>query len=141
MRSTYEKELPEANEHLQRFFDTAANIAGREGKRLFGLLGVDMAHIGRRYGDRLDARANAGEMLSVKDRDQQLIAQLKGGDPDAYWSLIQEHQDELKWCGASPFYTLLKILPKLKGQLLDYNQWQIDPQSVVSFGALRFEAA
>jgi AmmeMemoRadiSam system protein B len=141
VRSTYEKELPEANEHVQRFFDTASNIAARKGKRLFWLLGVDMAHIGRRYGDRLDARANAGEMLSVKDRDQQLIAQLKGGDPDAYWSLIQEHQDELKWCGASPFYTLLKILPRLKGQLLDYNQWQIDPQSVVSFGALRFEAA
>jgi hypothetical protein len=26
----------------------------------------------------------------------------------------------------------------VKGELLDYHQWQIDPQSVVSFGALRF---
>ena len=141
VKSMYDKEMPEANEHLHRFFDCAANMAAREGKRLFWVLGVDMAHIGRRYGDRLDARANAGEMLAVKDRDQQLISQLSAGDAAAYWSLVQEHQNELKWCGASPFYTLLKVFPKIKGQLLDYNQWQIDPQSVVSFGALRFESA
>jgi MEMO1 family protein len=141
VRSTYEKELPEANGHLHRFFDAAGNMAAREGKRLFWVLGVDMAHIGRRYGDRLAVRANAGEMLAVKERDQQLIWQLSAGDAAGYWSLVQEHQEELKWCGASPFYTLLKVFPKIKGQLLDYNQWQIDPQSVVSFGAMRFENA
>jgi hypothetical protein len=32
----------------------------------------------------------------------------------------------------------MKIMPGVKGELLDYHQWQIDPQSVVSFGALRF---
>jgi hypothetical protein len=30
-------------------------------------------------------------------------------------------------------------MPPLKGELLDYCQWQIDPYSVVSFGAMRFE--
>jgi hypothetical protein len=30
-------------------------------------------------------------------------------------------------------------MPPLSGELLDYDQWQIDPQSVVSFGALRFQ--
>jgi hypothetical protein len=44
----------------------------------------------------------------------------------------------MKWCGSAPFYTFLKVMPGLKGQLLDYHQWQIDPQSVVSFGAMRF---
>jgi hypothetical protein len=32
----------------------------------------------------------------------------------------------------------MKVMPGVKGELLDYRQWQIDPQSVVSFGALRF---
>ena len=141
VKSTYDGVMPEANEHVQRFFDGAANMAAREGKRLFWVLGVDMSHIGRRYGDPLNARANAGEMLGVKERDQQLIHQIAEGDAAGYWSLVQQHQEELKWCGASPFYTLLKVLPKMKGQLLDYDQWQIDPQSVVSFGAFRFENA
>jgi hypothetical protein len=29
-------------------------------------------------------------------------------------------------------------MPSCQADLLDYHQWQIDPQSVVSFGALRF---
>ena len=141
VRSIYDGILPEDNEDVQRFFDAAANLAAREGKRLFWVLGVDMSHIGRRYGDRLNARANTGEMLEVKDRDQQLIKKLIGGDRTGYWSLIQQHQDDLKWCGASPLYTFLAIMPRVKGELLGYQQWQIDSQSVVSFGALRFQGA
>jgi hypothetical protein len=51
---------------------------------------------------------------------------------------VQHGHDDLKWCGASPLYTFLKVMPGLRGDLLDYHQWQIDPHSVVSFAALRF---
>jgi AmmeMemoRadiSam system protein B len=139
VRSIYEGGLPEDNEQVRRFFDTLANIRSREGNRLFWVLGVDMAHMGRRYGDPLTAYADRGEMIGVRERDQERIAQLAAGDAAGYWDLIQKNQDDLKWCGASPFYTFLKIMPPLKGELLDYSQWQIDPYSVVSFGAMRFE--
>ncbi|HXE11011.1 MAG TPA: AmmeMemoRadiSam system protein B [Bryobacteraceae bacterium] len=139
VRSIYEGGLPEDNEHVRRFFDTLANIRAREGKRLFWVLGVDMAHMGRRYGDPLTAYADRGEMAGVRERDQERIAQLAAGNILGYWDLIQNNHDDLKWCGASPFYTFLKIMPPLKGELLDYSQWQIDPYSVVSFAAMRFE--
>ena len=141
VKSIFEGGLPEKNEHVARFFDALANIGAREGKKLFWVLGVDMAHMGRRYGDSLVAHAGLGEMLDVKDQDAQRISHLVQGDNQAYWNLIQQNEDPLKWCGASPFYTFLKVMPPLKGELLDYHQWQIDPQSVVSFGALRFELA
>jgi hypothetical protein len=32
----------------------------------------------------------------------------------------------------------MKALSGVKAELLDYHQWQIDPDSVVTFGALRF---
>ena len=98
-----------------------------------------MAHMGRRYGDQLAMTADTGTMLRIKERDYLRIRLLEQGDADAYWGLVQENEDDLKWCGASPFYTFLRIMPRLKGKLLDYHQWQIDPQSVVSFGALQFE--
>jgi hypothetical protein len=139
VQSIYEGGLPEQNENVCRFFETLANIRSREGKRLFWILGVDMAHMGRRYGDRLFAEADRGEMAGVKERDYRRISQLLAGDTQAYWNLVQENHDDLKWCGASPFYTFLKVMPSVRGHLLDYRQWQIDPQSVVSFGALRFE--
>lgn len=137
-RSIYEGGLPEDNPAVARFFDTLGEIAVREGKRLFWVLGIDLAHIGRRYGDAITATANAGEMLAVAERDRERIRRMEEGDTGGYWSLVQENQDDLKWCGASPLYTFLKAKPKTRAKLLDYHQWQIDPQSVVSFAAMEF---
>ncbi len=139
VKSVYEGCAPEDNENVARFFNALGNIAAREGQRLFWILGVDMAHIGRRYGDQLRASANLGEMLVIEERDRARIAQISAGDLRGYWSLVQERQDDLKWCGSSPFYTFMKIMPGLRAELAHYQQWQIDPHSVVTFGALRFE--
>jgi AmmeMemoRadiSam system protein B len=141
VKSIYEGGLPEENDRLAQFFDALGNISTRESKRLFWVLGIDMAHIGRRYGDALRAIADSGEMLQIRERDTQRIGRINAGDVRAYWELVQEKHDDLKWCGASPLYTFLKVMPHVKGELLDYHQWQIDPQSVVTFGALRFYAS
>lgn len=138
VKSIYQSGLPEDNEGVARFFDALSNLAARESPRLFWVLGVDMAHIGQRYGDPLRAKANDGEMLAIEQRDRQRIAHINNGDLNTYWSLVQDGHDDLKWCGASPIYTFMKVMPGLRSDLLDYHQWQIDPASVVTFGALRF---
>lgn len=139
VKSVYEGCAPESNENVARFFDALGNIAARDAHRLFWILGVDMAHIGRRYGDQLRATANLGEMLAIEQRDRERIAQISAGDLGGYWSLVQERHDDLKWCGSSPFYTFMKVMPGLRAELAHYRQWQIDPHSVVTFGALRFK--
>ena len=138
-KSLYEGGLPEDDEHVDRFFHALGNLSGREGRKLLWVLGVDMAHMGNRYGDRTPATAKRGEMLDVKQRDLQRIGELTAGDRSSYWGLVQENQDDLKWCGSAPLYTFLKVLPEARGELLHYDQWQIDAGSVVSFAALRFE--
>jgi AmmeMemoRadiSam system protein B len=139
-KSIYQSGLPEDTPRVARFFDALGNIAAREGRRLLWVLGVDMAHMGSRYHDQLRATANIGEMLAIEQRDRERIAKIADADVAAYWSLVQDRRDDLKWCGSAPFYTFMKVMPGLKGELLDYHQWQIDAQSVVSFGALRFGA-
>jgi MEMO1 family protein len=138
VKSIYESGLPEDTPRVARFFDALGNIAAREGRRLLWVLGVDMAHMGRRYSDPLRATANIGEMLAIEQRDRERIAKIAQADVAGYWSLVQERHDDLKWCGSAPFYTFMKVMPGVKGELLNYHQWQIDPHSVVSFGALRF---
>jgi AmmeMemoRadiSam system protein B len=138
VKSIYESGLPEDTPRVARFFDALGNMAAREGRRLVWVLGVDMAHMGRRYNDPLRATANLGEMLAIEQRDRERIAKIAEADVAGYWSLVQERQDDLKWCGSAPFYTFMKAMPGVTGELLDYHQWQIDAQSVVSFGALRF---
>jgi hypothetical protein len=59
-------------------------------------------------------------------------------DPEGFWDLVQEKHDDLKWCGSSPFYTFLKAAPRARGELLRYEQWNIDERSVVSFAGMAF---
>jgi MEMO1 family protein len=138
LRSIYQGGKPESNEQVQRFFDGLGNISAREGNKLMWVLGVDMAHMGRRYGDQMIARAEEGEMAAVAERDKRRIGRLTEADPEGFWDLIQENQDDLKWCGSSPIYTFLKVVPRARGTLRRYQQWNIDEQSVVSFAAIGF---
>lgn len=139
--SIYRGGKPEDDPNVARFLDTLGEMAARENGRLFWVLGIDMAHMGRRYGDEFTALANEGEMAQVAQNDHARIQALSGGDRAGFWSLVQENHDSLKWCGSSPLYTFLKSVPQARGSLLRYEQWNIDEQSVVSFGGISFTEA
>ena len=138
-RSLYQGGDPEHDENVQRFFDALGELRERESNRLFWLLGVDMAHMGERYQDQFSAVADQGRMSDVAVRDHKRIASINSGDAAAFWDLVRENRDDLKWCGSSPFYTFLKTAPRgMQGDLLRYEQWNIDEASVVSFAGMAF---
>ena len=137
-RSIYEGGKPEDNEEVKRFLGTLGEFGAREKERLFWVLGIDMAHMGRRYGDALTAEADRGEMLDVARRDRLRIERVAKADTRGFWDMVQENRDDLKWCGSSPLYTFLSAAPKAEGVLRRYQQWNIDEQSVVSFAAMTF---
>ena len=101
-------------------------------------MGVDMANMGARYHDPFTATAGGGEMQEVAERDEKRIARINAMDAGGFWEQVRERQDDLKWCGSSPFYTFLKTAGKARGELLSYEQWNIDEQSVVSFAGMEF---
>jgi MEMO1 family protein len=131
--------MPEDNDSVRRCLGTLGEIAAREGDRLLWVLGVDMAHMGRRYGDEFEAQADANEMIEVAGRDRARMERMEQGDAQGFWELVRENQDPLKWCGSAPIYTFLRTLPEARGELIRYQQWNIDSQSVVSFAGMRFE--
>ena len=97
--------MPEDNESVRRFLGNLGEIAAREGDRLTWVLGIDMSHIGARYGDDIVATAGKGEMEEVARRDTARIERVLASDADGFWDQVQERQDDLKWCGSSPLYT------------------------------------
>jgi len=129
---------PDDDDDVRAFLDALGELNEREGAGLLWVLGVDMAHMGARYGDRFRAVAEQGEMSVVRTRDQARIERINASDPAGFWDLVRENGDDLKWCGSSPFYTFLKAVPKARGELLHYDQWNIDEQSVVSFAGMAF---
>jgi MEMO1 family protein len=140
VRSIYGGGVPEDDETVRRFLDALSEMSAREGGKLLWVLGIDMAHMGRRYGDPYAALAHQGPMADVAARDQARIARLSAGDARGFWDLIQENRDDLKWCGSAPLYAFMKAVPQARGELLRYEQWNIDEQSVVSFAGLSFSA-
>lgn len=136
--SIYEGGNPEDDDGVKRFFEALGELHDREGDRLVWVLGVDMAHMGARYGDRFQAIANEGRMAEVGLRDERRMERINAGDPGGFWDLVRDNRDDLKWCGSAPFYTFLKAVPKLRGEVLNYEQWNIDEQSVVSFAGMAF---
>jgi AmmeMemoRadiSam system protein B len=129
---------PESNPEVARFFDALRELTEREGDRLFFVLGVDLAHIGTRYGDTGAVRANQGRMLEVEREDREGLTHICRGEREAYLEHMIEKNGDLKWCGFPPFYAFLKAMPTAQGRLLHYEQWNIDPESVVSFAGIEF---
>ena len=131
-------EPPERDDKVIRFFEALGEMAELHGSELFWVLGIDLAHIGMRYGDGIEARANNGHMLEVKEQDLERLDQVCAGNNKEFFELVKIDQDRLKWCGFSPLYTFLNSVPNAHANLIRYDQWNIDEQSVVSFAALEF---
>jgi AmmeMemoRadiSam system protein B len=130
---------PEDDPGVARVLGALAELHAREGRRLLWVLGVDMAHVGRRYGGDFAAEAGRGPLVEVGERDRRRIDALVRGDADGFWAQVQEGEDDdLNWCGAAPLYAFLRATRPRAGALLRYEQWNIDPASVVSFAALAF---
>jgi AmmeMemoRadiSam system protein B len=130
--------LPETSDPVARFIDALGDLAARRRDLCF-VLGVDFAHVGRRYGDRQAARAYEGPLAAVAERDDARVERIAAGDAEGFWNLVVERgDDDLKWCGSAPIYTFLRAVPDARGRRLGYEQWNIDDASVVSFGAIAF---
>ena len=129
---------PEDDPGVALFLEALRALCARERHRVFFVLGVDLAHVGRRYGDNLRARAGEGVLREVEHGDRARLERLVLGDASRFWSRVAFRGDALNWCGTAPLYTFLRVAPKVRGEVLHYEQWQIDSDSVVSCAGLAF---
>lgn len=132
---------PDTVPAVRRFLEALGAVAASSSRRLFWVLGVDLAHVGLRYGDGFAAVADRGPLRDVAARDRERLEAFCSGDVEGFVSLVAREGDPLKWCGFSPLYVFLEAVGRrlsLGARLLRYEQWNIDPQSVVSFAALAF---
>ena len=137
-KSLYEGGRPEDDPNVGRFLAALGEMHAREKGGLLWVLGIDMAHMGRRYGDPFAAVADRDQMAAVARRDRERIERIESGDASGFWEQVQQNRDDLKWCGSAPLYTFLKAVPEARARTLRYQQWNIDPRSVVSFAAMAF---
>ena len=126
---------PEADPRVPRFLDALADSIAGSDRRLCVIAGVDLAHVGPRFGD---AQPNTGAVLErVAREDRAMLETVKAGDAAAFYGSVAADGDSRRICGLSPIYSFLRVLPGARGDILRYSQAP-DPQGAVSFCAAAF---
>jgi hypothetical protein len=126
---------PEADPRVPRFVDALRETIAASPRRVCLIAGVDLAHVGPRFGD---AEANTAAFLAqVEQADRAMLESVVAADARGFYDNVAADRDARRICGLSPLYTLLRLLPEARGSLLRYTQWP-DPQGAVTFCAVSF---
>jgi AmmeMemoRadiSam system protein B len=123
---------PEADPRVPRFIDALLSAMATSGRRVCVVAGVDLAHVGPRFGD--PERNTSASLQAVEAADRRMLEAVIEGDPVGFFGSVAADDDRRRICGLSPIYTALRTLPGARGRLLRYAQWP-DPEGAVTFCA------
>ncbi len=123
---------------IDRFLERLQELAAGDPEGLLVIAGVDLAHVGRRFGD--PRAPMEGELAELRRRDLATLATIARGDRDGFVAETVRERDGRRICGFAALYCLLALVPGARGQVLDYGQSvEAATGSVVSFAAMRFD--
>jgi AmmeMemoRadiSam system protein B len=125
----------EADPRVPRFLDALAETIAASERRVCVIAGVDLAHVGPRFGDAQPNTATVLERVGAEDR--RMLAAVTASEPAAFFASVAADGDSRRICGLSPIYAFLRALPGSRGELLRYTQWP-DPQGAVTYCAAAF---
>ena len=116
----------------------------QKGERILVLAGVDLAHVGPRFGDAAEVTPERAREIEAQDRESlRLALELK---PDDFYRSVAVGGNPRKVCGLSALYTALRLISALAGgaarpgRLLSYAQAKDPAEGVVSFAGAIFPA-
>ena len=129
---------PEKSSPVGTFLSALQELTGKEKRQVCFVAGVDLAHVGRQFGDREEITP---EFLKwVGDEDQLLIERLAALDARGFFNEVAKDQDRRRICGFSPLYSLIHLLDGNRGRNLKYSQaFTRETGSAVTFTSMVFE--
>lgn len=126
---------PAEHPHFQGFVQALKQAIDASGKRVCIIAGVDLAHVGMRFGDR-EPLSDAW-LDEIRDADMQLLGHVERLDHEAFFQHICEDQDRRRICGYPAIYTLMTVADAREGRLLKYDQAaDTETQQAVSFASM-----
>ena len=130
--------LPEQESAVGTFLRALRNLADQENRQVCFVAGVDLAHVGRQFGDR---EPITDEFLKwVESEDQELVNRLAALDAPGFFNSVAQDQDKRRICGFSPLYSLIHLLDSAQGKHLKYSQaFTPETGSAVTFTSLIFQ--
>lgn len=129
---------PEGDPIIGTFLRTLRDLARQEKRRVCFVAGVDLAHVGRQFGDR---EPMSKEFLQwVESEDRELVNRLLAFDAPGFFQNVAKDQDRRRICGFSPMYSLIQLLDGVEGKFLTYRQaYTPETASAVTFTSVLFQ--
>lgn len=131
---TIEKAVKDLGEVLK------AEIA--RGKTVMILNGVDLAHVGPRFGDDLEITPELEK--TIENEDRKSLVDALSLDADGFYRSVVADGHWRKVCGLSALYTGVRLIKAIgakgPGRLLSYGQAPDPAGGVVSFASAIFES-
>lgn len=103
------------------FLALLADRLAADGRRVCFLAGADLAHVGPQFGD--SAPVSAPFLADLDRADRQMLALAAAGDARGFYADVMGDGDRRRICGVAPMYSLLRLLPPARGEMLRYTQW------------------
>jgi len=106
----------------------------QKGQKILILAGVDLAHVGPRFGDNIELTPEVEKKIEEEDRVS--MEKALALDADGFYLSVIKDEHWRKVCGLSAIYTSLRLMKELgsgPGKMLTYGQ-AADPRGgIVSF--------
>ncbi|MBU3741469.1 MAG: AmmeMemoRadiSam system protein B [Candidatus Kapabacteria bacterium] len=110
--------------------DELRRLVDESGARAFWLVSGDLAHVGRKFGDDVDAASMEDD---VRQHDAELMRHLAAADAAAWLQTIQSGEDRFRVCGQAPVYAALQAFRPKVGTVTAYDIWhETETASAVS---------
>lgn len=103
------------------------------GGRTVYVAGVDLSHVGPRFGDPAPDARILGE---IEAHDREALDAAVRGDADGWFEAIAKHADSTRVCGWGATWAMLRAAAPGAGRLLRYEQSKEEDGSLVSIAAM-----
>jgi len=131
------KVSPISDWRIKRFLDVLKETINEHSGSLLIIAGVDMAHVGPKFGDQDPVDDNT--LSWIEQRDNLTLSFAEKIDPEGFYKSVEEEKDKRKICGLSSIYSLLNVIDAEKGKILNYDKaLEPDTGSVVTFASAAF---
>jgi len=129
---------PEQTAAVGDFLSALRGLVAADSRKICFVAGVDLAHVGRQFGDQEPLTNESIEW--VKMEDLKLVDRLLKLDAPGFFNEIAKDQDKRKICGFAPLYSLIHLLDGARGNHLNYGQaFTPETGSAVTFASVVFD--
>ena len=130
---------PMSDPEVREFIEALKTVCSEKREQTCLIGGVDLSHIGQRFGHSLTLSRDLLDKIETEDR--KMLQRVLDRDAEGFFELIRNERDGRNVCGVPAIYALLHAACAGNSRLLRYDQnADQQTQSVVSFASLALYA-